>query len=290
LRQIDESAIKRHSDLRFRSEYDYALFEYYRSAKVIAYLEQAGQEALRGGAFHEALVFFGQAIELAEGGAVQATVARRASWEKGLGTAHYFLGDLARSRQHLERAVADLDRPVPAGSGPTVRALLSAAGAQALHRLSPGRILGRRGAERAVLEQAADCYKILGQIYYLDGEPPPRLAYLTVRGLNLGEEAGPSADLARMLVNMSVLTGLLGFKSWGDWYGRRAIAMAQQEGQYAGNAACQRPAGGGQPQGRERDPARVLARAVICLDIPLHGIRLFAGLRQVRDAGPERPA
>jgi SAM-dependent methyltransferase len=42
VRQIDESAIKRHSDLRFRSEYDYALFEYYRSAKVISYLEQAG--------------------------------------------------------------------------------------------------------------------------------------------------------------------------------------------------------------------------------------------------------
>jgi SAM-dependent methyltransferase len=42
VRQIDEPALKRHSDLRFRSEYDYALFEYYRSAKVIAYLEQAG--------------------------------------------------------------------------------------------------------------------------------------------------------------------------------------------------------------------------------------------------------
>jgi SAM-dependent methyltransferase len=42
VRQIDESAIKRCSDVRFRSEYDYALFEYYRSAKVIAYLEQAG--------------------------------------------------------------------------------------------------------------------------------------------------------------------------------------------------------------------------------------------------------
>ncbi len=42
MRQIDDSAIKRHSDLRFRSEYDYALFEYYRSAKVLAYLEQAG--------------------------------------------------------------------------------------------------------------------------------------------------------------------------------------------------------------------------------------------------------
>ncbi len=42
MRVIDERAIKAHADLRFRSEYDYALFEYYRSAKVIAFLERAG--------------------------------------------------------------------------------------------------------------------------------------------------------------------------------------------------------------------------------------------------------
>jgi SAM-dependent methyltransferase len=42
VRIIDERAIQAHADLRFRSEYDYALFEYYRSAKVIAFLERAG--------------------------------------------------------------------------------------------------------------------------------------------------------------------------------------------------------------------------------------------------------
>jgi len=42
VRTIDERAIRAHADLRFRSEYDYALFEYYRSAKVIAFLERAG--------------------------------------------------------------------------------------------------------------------------------------------------------------------------------------------------------------------------------------------------------
>jgi 2-polyprenyl-3-methyl-5-hydroxy-6-metoxy-1,4-benzoquinol methylase len=41
VRQIDEQLIKQHADVRFRSEYDYALFEYYRSAKVFAFLEQA---------------------------------------------------------------------------------------------------------------------------------------------------------------------------------------------------------------------------------------------------------
>ena len=42
VRQIREDLIKDHASRRFRSEYDYALFEYYRSAKVIAYLERVG--------------------------------------------------------------------------------------------------------------------------------------------------------------------------------------------------------------------------------------------------------
>src|SRR6476646_1251096 len=42
MRDIRPDLIKSHTALRFRSEYDYALFEYYRSAKVIAFLERAG--------------------------------------------------------------------------------------------------------------------------------------------------------------------------------------------------------------------------------------------------------
>ncbi len=42
MREIRDDLIKSHADRRFRSEYDYALFEYYRSAKVIAFLERAG--------------------------------------------------------------------------------------------------------------------------------------------------------------------------------------------------------------------------------------------------------
>ena len=43
MRTIDDGLIKRHAALRFRSEYDYALFEYYRSAKVLAHLAAAGE-------------------------------------------------------------------------------------------------------------------------------------------------------------------------------------------------------------------------------------------------------
>ena len=42
MRQVDDQRIKAHADRRFRSEYDYALFEYYRSAKVLAHLERVG--------------------------------------------------------------------------------------------------------------------------------------------------------------------------------------------------------------------------------------------------------
>ena len=42
MREIREDLIKAHADRRFRSEYDYALFEYYRSAKVLAFLDRAG--------------------------------------------------------------------------------------------------------------------------------------------------------------------------------------------------------------------------------------------------------
>ena len=42
MRRIDQEAIASHASRRFRSEYDYALFEYYRSAKVFKFLEQAG--------------------------------------------------------------------------------------------------------------------------------------------------------------------------------------------------------------------------------------------------------
>ena len=65
MRNIDERAIKAHADLRFRSEYDYALFEYYRSAKVIAFLERAGVP-LRGRVLDDGCGGGGMPLSLAE--------------------------------------------------------------------------------------------------------------------------------------------------------------------------------------------------------------------------------
>jgi SAM-dependent methyltransferase len=65
VRRIDEGAIKAHADLRFRSEYDYALFEYYRSAKVIAVLDRAGV-AIRGRVLDAGCGGGGMPLSLAE--------------------------------------------------------------------------------------------------------------------------------------------------------------------------------------------------------------------------------
>ncbi len=65
MRAIDERAIKAHAGLRFRSEYDYALFEYYRSAKVIAFLQRAGV-AVRGRVLDAGCGGGGMPLSLAE--------------------------------------------------------------------------------------------------------------------------------------------------------------------------------------------------------------------------------
>jgi SAM-dependent methyltransferase len=101
VRAIDERAIKAHADQRFRSEYDYALFEYYRSAKVIAFLERAG------------VTIGGRVLDAGcGGGGMPLSLAEEARQVIGIDPINRF-GDagvrLARERSlpHLQFALAD---------------------------------------------------------------------------------------------------------------------------------------------------------------------------------------
>jgi SAM-dependent methyltransferase len=42
VRVVDDRAIRDHASVRFRSEYHYAVFEYWRSAKLLGYLDRSG--------------------------------------------------------------------------------------------------------------------------------------------------------------------------------------------------------------------------------------------------------
>lgn len=111
MRTIDERAIKAHADLRFRSEYDYALFEYYRSAKVIAFLERSGV-AVRGRVLDAGC----------GGGGMPLSLAEEADAVVGIDPAERFQDAgvrLGRERglRNLHFALADgMALPFPAGS------------------------------------------------------------------------------------------------------------------------------------------------------------------------------
>jgi class 3 adenylate cyclase/tetratricopeptide (TPR) repeat protein len=199
--------------------------------KTVAYLELAGEQALRSGAFEEALFFLSEAIEVEEGAGMRPDPVRQALREKGIGTAHYFLGNLQQSRSVLRRVVARLDREVPSGSVRTIAALLAAIATQVAHLARPSRYRERRRAEKELLDEAVAAYKILGQIGYLDGEPLPALVYSTVAGLNLGEEAGPSPHLARALIHVATACSVVGLTRAADRYAARAVRMTEEGGQ-----------------------------------------------------------
>ena len=196
--------------------------------RAVPYIERAANRALRGGAFREAAHFYAL---LGSGSSVEARDASQlALWEKGEASAHYFLGELELSRILLERAVGRLDRPVPKGRLPLALGLLRVTARKLAHLVLPGRYRDRRREEKGVLDQAVDCYKILGQINYLTGKSSNELAYLVLAGLNLGEEAGASPELARALATAAGVMSLLRLRSLADRYADRAAQLAEREG------------------------------------------------------------
>jgi ubiquinone/menaquinone biosynthesis C-methylase UbiE len=101
LREIDEEAIRSHADIRFRSEYHYALFEYYRSAKILKRLEWErvpvhGRVLDAGCGSGGIAVSFAEECELAVGLDIKnkfADAGRKLASERGIRNAAFVQGD-----------------------------------------------------------------------------------------------------------------------------------------------------------------------------------------------------
>lgn len=101
MREIDNDAIRDHADIRFRSEYHYALFEYYRSAKILKRLEWDGIEVqgrvLDAGCGSGGIaVSFAEECELAVGLDIKnkfGAAGRKLARERGLRNAVFVQGD-----------------------------------------------------------------------------------------------------------------------------------------------------------------------------------------------------
>jgi len=204
--------------------------------RAVHYLERAGAEALREGAYAEAVRFFTVLLELDDPGPAEpparggrrpgmpdARAIRRARWEHQLGDAYLGLGQLAPEQEHLHVALALLGRRTPA-SGRQLPGKLAWQTAQQLrNRVWPRPLVARSEEARAAFEEAAEVYERLFLVDY-HASRRVRAVHQAVKGLNLAEAAGSRSAEARLAAACSVAAGLLTRRRLAETYLRRAFA------------------------------------------------------------------
>jgi class 3 adenylate cyclase/tetratricopeptide (TPR) repeat protein len=197
-------------------------------AKTLAYLELAGEQALRAGAYQEAVDVLSDAVALAGTSQPPPAALRRARWHRQLGDAYMGLGRLQESRQHADQAVALLGAPVPATPLRLVGDLGRQALRQSVHRIRPawaGR--GAAAARGAALEAARAFERLAFLNYYANARGPGISAVL--HAVNLAERAGPSPELARAYASMSVGAGIVQLHALARSYAQKALEIARAE-------------------------------------------------------------
>ncbi|MFL6251513.1 MAG: ATP-binding protein, partial [Actinomycetes bacterium] len=193
---------------------------------TLAYLELAGEQALRAGAYQEAVDFLGDALSLA--GTIQPAPAalRQGRWHRQLGDAYMGLGRLQESRQHADQAVALLGAPVPPTTLRLLADLSQQALQQSLHRMGPARLVRGTPAARSAALEATRAFERLAFLnYYANAKGPGISAVL--HAVNLAERAGPSPELARAYASMSVAAGVVQLHALARSYARWALQIAR---------------------------------------------------------------
>ena len=212
--------------------------------KAISYLEQASTQALRTGAYQEAVRGFSRMLQLEDrprgpgkpeagrGSRSQARhrppdapTIRRARWEHQLGDAYLGLGQLAPAREHLHAALALLNRRMPASGRRLAIGLTWQLAQQLRNRLLPRAPVARSPEARAALLEAAEVYE---RLYVLDFYANRRTEAIheAVKGLNLAEAAGSEAAVARLTVVCGVSVGFLPLHRLARSYIQQAFTAA----------------------------------------------------------------
>jgi class 3 adenylate cyclase/tetratricopeptide (TPR) repeat protein len=194
--------------------------------KAIDYLEKAGEQALRRGAYREAADFLNRAIALHARCRPNTEPNRVARWEYQLGEAHLSLGHLVQSREHTERALSLLGRPVPS----LVRlpaGYLSQFSIQLFRRLRPVRIAHPPAESCDARRLASSAYGLVGQLCYFDQDRAIGV-YSALRALNLAECDSRTPELARALAIMCIACGLVPTHALAEIYRKRAFEIASE--------------------------------------------------------------
>jgi class 3 adenylate cyclase len=193
--------------------------------KTLTYLELAGEQALRIGAYQEAADLLTDALSRSQSIQPAPDIVRQARWHRQLGDAYEGLGRLPESRQHAEQAVALLGWPVP-----TKRLwLLTDFAGQALrhgcHTIWPERLRIAARADRGAPLEAARAYERLAILnYYASARVAGVSAVL--HQVNLAERVGPSPELGRAYGTMSVGAGVVRLHRLASRYAQWAREIA----------------------------------------------------------------
>ncbi len=199
--------------------------------KAITYFEQAAEQALKEGVYHEALLFLERLWDssqlLRERGEIPKL--RLARWQRQQGAAFLNIGDIPRARHHLELAHFYLDLYVPQSNSFWVLMFIRDLGQQLRHRLMPKRFIGH-GQDPEYLLEVARTGSLLSEVYFFGNETIPLLAE-AMRIFNRSEQYGVSPELAADYAGMCVTSGAVPLHRLARYYYQRASETAAEIGQ-----------------------------------------------------------
>jgi class 3 adenylate cyclase/tetratricopeptide (TPR) repeat protein len=205
----------------------YAVLAYHWSqaevpAKALDYLDKAGDLALHGGHYQEAIPFFREAIDLSTRTPAPASapncLLRRARWERQLGEAYVGLGQLVLGRAHTEQALRLLGFVVPTRTIGLIRRCLWQGLVQLWYRYRARHEAPGAEAPVDTWAEASSSYERVAHLAYFAMDFPAVL-HAGLCSLNLAERA-PAAQLARSRAVLCLVFGLAPLRSAADWYFR----------------------------------------------------------------------
>jgi len=217
------------------------------NVKAIDYLKKAGEQARLNGEHEKATDLLSQAERLEEvvreqgekasddeaetdtwgeqNGASPAvatnSLLERARAERVKGEAALEIGQVAKSREHIEQVLTLLGQPLPVPSGSSLNYLMPQVWEQLRHRLQPAKYIGSAPTEDAEPREIITAYERLAEIYLYAQERGMALD-ACLRALNLAEVATPTPQLGGIYALACVAAGTVPSTRWAETYHRLA--------------------------------------------------------------------
>lgn len=210
--------------------------------QAVEFYEKAGEKALRGGAYQEAINAFKHALDwdqqvkrvgenpsyyVSPNKKITESELRRARWERQIGQAYIGLGQIPISYEHLQRALVLLGRPESTKTLPLVGVIIWQALKQTYFRLLPQQIANLPESGKQTTLEAARVFGQLSENYFYLKQNTP-LIHVVLRTLNLTERSGLTPELAMAYANMGMLMGVIPIHRFARSYLHRALEAAKK--------------------------------------------------------------